>query len=259
MQHFEPSYHSKILVGVDVLDQDSLVSLFDKVRPDILINCIGLIKQLSDANDPLNALPINSLLPHRLDRLCSLTGARFVHVSTDCVFSGDKGQYVETDVSDAVDLYGKSKYIGEIHNSKSTLTLRTSIIGHELDSSNALLEWFLSQENDVKGFSKAVFSGLPTTEFARVIQDYVIPNKNLNGLYHLSVEPIDKYSLLTLIAEIYNKDVKIISCDSLSIDRSLDSSRFFRETGYSPPSWNQLIEQMKLQSKSQNLKGYTNV
>ena len=201
---------------------------------------------MADANDPLSALPINAMLPHRLSRLCGLINAKLIHISTDCVFSGRKGMYAETDVSDAEDLYGKSKYIGEVSDQPHVLTLRTSIIGHELGSSSSLIDWFLSQSGTVKGYSKAIFSGLPTVEVARVIVDYVIPNSDLRGLYHLSVEPIDKYSLLREVARVYEKDMTIIPSDELSIDRSLDSTRFRSLVGYVPPSWLDLIKAMHL-------------
>ncbi len=166
LNRFPASDSERILTGVDVLDQDSLVSVLTKVRPDVVVNCVGLIKQLADANDPLTALPTNALLPHRLARLCSLAGARLIHISTDCVFSGRIGGYLESDLSDAEDLYGKSKYIGELHDLPNAITLRTSIIGHELNSSHSLVDWFLSQEGSVRGFSQAIFSGLPTAELA---------------------------------------------------------------------------------------------
>ena len=129
--HFPLPSHSRLLFNIDVLDHDSLISVIDKVRPDVVINCVGLIKQLSDAKDPLSALPINAMFPHRLAKLCKLAGARMIHVSTDCVFSGQTGMYKESDVSDAEDLYGKSKYIGELNDLPHAITLRTSIIGHE--------------------------------------------------------------------------------------------------------------------------------
>lgn len=240
-----------ILAGFDALDQDSLVSLFNRVKPDVVINCIGLIKQLASSNNPLSALPINSMLPHRLAELCQLAGARMIHISTDCIFSGEKGAYVETDESDAKDLYGKSKYLGELHDGKNSITLRTSIIGHELCSERSLIDWFLSQEGEVSGFGKAVFSGLPTVELARVIADYVIPQEQLAGLYHVSAEPIDKFSLLGLVGQIYGKKLSIKYDDSVKIDRSLDSSRFREAAGYHPPNWKSLVESMK---KSQELK-----
>lgn len=245
LSHFSRKQHERMLSGVDVLDQDALTSVFARVRPDAVINCVGLIKQLSNANDPLVALPINALLPHRLARLCALGGARLIHISTDCVFSGNKGLYTESDVSDAEDLYGKSKYIGELHDQPNAITLRTSIIGHELGSNHALLEWFLSQRGSVKGYRKAIFSGLPTVELARVIRDFVIPSRQLQGLYHVSVDPIDKYNLLKLVAEVYGKDIEIVPDDNLVIDRSLDSTLFRNASGYTPPTWRELIEEMR--------------
>ena len=234
-----------MLCGVDVLDQDALIGILERIRPDVVINCVGLIKQLADAKDPLSALPINAMLPHRLAKLCGLAGARLIHVSTDCVFSGRKGSYVETDLSDAEDLYGKSKFIGELHEVEHAITLRTSIIGHELGSNYALVDWFLSQVGPVKGYAKAIFSGLPTVELARVMRDYVIPTPGLHGLYHVSVEPIDKLSLLKLVAEVYEHKIQIIPDEQVSIDRSLDSSRFRQATGYLPPAWPELVKMMR--------------
>ncbi|MND83062.1 dTDP-4-dehydrorhamnose reductase [compost metagenome] len=243
--HFSDDVRSSLISNVDVLDQDSLVSVLARVKPDVVINCVGLIKQLADAKDPLSALPINAMLPHRIAKLCELSGARLIHISTDCVFSGRKGLYIEEDVSDAEDLYGKSKYIGELHALPNAVTLRTSIIGHELGSNYSLVDWFLSQNGSVKGYDKAIFSGLPTVELARVIRDYVIPNPELRGLYHVSVAPIDKLSLLKLVAEVYEKDIDILADSNLSINRSLDSSKFQSATGYVPPSWLELVKSMR--------------
>jgi dTDP-4-dehydrorhamnose reductase len=244
LRHFPQDSHVRLLCGVDVLDQDALVAALGKVKPDVVINCVGLIKQLADAKDPLTALPINAMLPHRLARLCELAGARLIHVSTDCVFSGRKGLYQETDLSDAEDLYGKSKYIGELHDLPHAITLRTSIIGHELGSSYALVDWFLSQQGSVKGFTRAIFSGLPTVELARVMKDFVIPHPQLNGLYHVAAAPIDKFKLLELVAAQYGKQTEIRPDDALVIDRSLDGSRFRQATGYVAPDWSELIRRM---------------
>jgi len=243
-KYFPVDSHTQLLANVDVLDNDSLISVMTAVKPDLVINCIGLIKQYADANAPLIALPINAMFPHRLANLCSLTNARLIHISTDCVFSGRKGMYIEDDVSDAEDLYGKSKYIGELHDLPHAITLRTSIIGHELNSSASLVDWFLSQTGLIKGYNKAIFSGLPTIELARVIRDFVIPNVNLHGLHHVSVEPIDKYSLLNLIADAYGKKIDIEADEKIQIDRSLDSTKFQQATGYEPPTWPKLIEKM---------------
>lgn len=244
VRHFPESLRSRLLCNLDVLDHDTLAGTLARVRPDVVVNCVGLIKQLADAKDPLLALPLNSLLPHRLQRLCELLGARLIHISTDCVFSGRKGMYTEADVSDAEDLYGKSKYLGEVPAADNAITLRTSIIGHELGSAHALVDWFLSQSGAVKGYSRAIFSGLPTVELARVIGDLVIPAPQLTGLYHVSVAPIDKCSLLRLIASVYGKDIEIVPDEQLSIDRSLDSSRFRQATGYAPPPWSALVATM---------------
>ena len=244
MRYFNDVMRQKLLYNVDVLDNDSLVAVMAEVKPDIVINCVGLIKQFSDANDPLLSLPLNAMFPHRLAKLCSLISARLIHISTDCVFNGNKGMYTENDISDAEDLYGKSKYIGELHDFSNAITLRTSIIGHELNSHTSLVDWFLSQTGQVKGYKKAIFSGLPTGELARVIKDYVIPSTNLQGLYHVSVDPIDKFTLLNIIADRYGKEIDIEADELVQIDRSLDSSKFQQETGYKPPQWHQLIEQM---------------
>jgi dTDP-4-dehydrorhamnose reductase len=247
LRHFPQDSHARLISGVDVLDQDALTAVMARVRADVVINCVGLIKHLAEAKDPLTALPINAMLPHRLARLCALGDARLIHVSTDCVFSGRKGLYVESDLSDAEDLYGKSKYIGELYDQAHAITLRTSIIGHELGSSHALVDWFLSQQGNVKGFAKAVFSGLPTVELARVMKDFVIPHPQLNGLYHVAAEPIDKFRLLSLVAAQYEKRIDIRPDDALLIDRSLDGSRFARATGYEAPDWPELIRRMHQQ------------
>lgn len=244
LRHFAQPSHGRLISGVDVLDQDALVAVLGKVRPNVVINCVGLIKQLADAKDPLTALPINAMLPHRLARLCNLAGARLIHVSTDCVFAGRKGNYVESDLSDAEDLYGKSKYIGELHDAPNAITLRTSIIGHELDSNHALIDWFLAQEGSVRGFGKAIFSGLPTVELARVMKDFVLTNPALSGLYHVAADPIAKLELLQLVASRYGKQIEIRPDDALVIDRSLDGSRFREATGYVAPDWPELIRRM---------------
>lgn len=233
-----------IITGVDVENIDALARLFSQVRPEVVINCIGLVKQLAEADDPLSALPINALLPHRLARLCELVDARLVHISTDCVFSGRKGNYLETDEADAQDLYGRSKLIGEV-DYPHAVTLRTSIIGHELYSAHSLIGWFLAQQGNVKGFTHAIFSGLPTCELARVIRDKVLPRTDLHGLYHVAAQPISKYDLLEIVNREYGKGLKIEPDCNLKIDRSLNASRFREVTGYVAPAWPDLIAQMR--------------
>lgn len=243
LRHLPTQLHDSIVTGIDVDNADSLARLFAETRPQVVINCVGLVKQLAEADDPLAALPINALLPHRLARLCDVAGARLVHVSTDCVFSGTKGGYHEDDVPDATDLYGRSKLLGEV-DYPHAITLRTSIIGHELASAHGLVGWFLAQAGGVRGFTRAVFSGLPTVELARVIRDHVLPHPELRGLYHVSAEPINKFELLTLVAKTYGRDISITPDDRLVIDRSLDSSRFRDATGFQPADWPELIRRM---------------
>ncbi len=234
---------SSVVCGVDVENVDALARLLAQARPQVVINCIGLVKQLAEADDPLAAIPINSLLPHRLARLCDLAGARLIHISTDCVFAGTKGMYSETDPSDAKDLYGRSKFLGEV-DYPNAVTLRTSIIGHELSTAHGLVGWFLAQKGGVKGYTRAIFSGLPTVELARVMRDVVIPRAELRGVYHVSSEPIAKYDLLRLIAQQYGKSMEIMPDGSLAIDRSLNSTRFRDLTNYRPSAWPELVRRM---------------
>lgn len=240
---FAPELAAKFITLLNVESDAALEELFTKEKPDVVINCVGLVKQLADAKEPLLAVPMNTLLPHKLAALCKDFGARLVHISTDCVFSGKKGQYVESDFADADDLYGRSKYLGEV-DYPHAITLRTSIIGHELSGNRSLVNWFLSQEGPVKGFTKAVFSGLPTVELSRVVRDYVLKQPELHGLYHVAAEPINKFDLLTLVARVYDKQIEINADDAFVIDRSLNAARFHEATGYEPPAWPELIKRM---------------
>lgn len=240
---FLPAVADRLLSGVDAEKQEALVRAFARVKPDVVINCIGLTKHHKEAEDPQLALPLNALLPHRLADLCAVSGARLIHVSTDCVFAGTKGDYTEGDAPDATDVYGKAKHLGEV-DYPHAITLRTSTIGHELQSNYGLLEWFLTQQETCKGFSRAIFSGLPNTEFARVVRDVVIPRPEMRGLYHVGADPIGKYDLLQLIARVYGKQIDIVRDDEFEIDRSLDSGRFSRATGYKAAGWPELIQAM---------------
>ncbi|MCX7144299.1 MAG: SDR family oxidoreductase, partial [Proteobacteria bacterium] len=194
-------------------------------------------------DDPLQVIPINTLLPHRLAALCQATAARLVHISTDCVFSGEKGDYLEADFPDAYDLYGRTKLLGEV-DYPHAITLRTSMIGHELAGSRSLIGWFLAQQGSVKGYTEVIFSGLPTVELSRVVRDFVLPRPDLRGVYHVAAKPISKYELLRLVAEIYRKTIKIVPDDQVISDRSLNAHRFCDSTGYVAPTWPELIRGM---------------
>lgn len=232
-----------LIQDINVENESSVTELLSRIRPNVVVNCVGLVKQLAEANDAIAAIKINALLPHQLARHCKQVNARLIHVSTDCVFSGAKGMYTEQDLPDAQDLYGRSKLLGEV-DYDNAITLRTSIIGHEINSHHGLVDWFLSQTGEVKGYRKAVFSGLPTVELARVIRDFVIPNAALHGTYHVSASPINKYELLKLVAAVYNKPIAIVPDDNLTINRSLASARFKLATGYKSATWPELIRQM---------------
>jgi dTDP-4-dehydrorhamnose reductase len=238
------SLRHRLAAGVEATQFTTIERLLDDFRPEVVVNAIGVVKQLAAAADPLVTIPLNAVLPHRLARACDAIGARLIHLSTDCVFDGRGTMYREGDFASADDLYGRSKYLGEVDYPNAT-TLRTSTIGHELGSHHGLLEWFLAQSERVRGFRKAIYSGLSTREFARVILDQVIPRPELHGLFQVSGDVINKYDLLLLIRDIYGKQIAVDADDAVAIDRSLDSSRFRGITGYAPPPWVDQIREMR--------------
>jgi dTDP-4-dehydrorhamnose reductase len=240
--HFPETIASRMIAGADLLAADTLVRLFSTTRPDVVVNCAGLTKHLPAGNAPLTAIAMNALLPHRLAEFCRISAARLIHVSTDCVFAGTRGAYKECDVADAPDIYGRSKVLGEVVG-PGQVTLRTSTIGHELGTRHGLLEWFLSQSR-CQGFTRAIFSGLPSTVFARVVRDIIIPDIRLSGLYHVAGRAIAKADLLRQVAQTYRADIEIIPEDQFVIDRSLDATLFAGATGYRAPPWPELIAMM---------------
>jgi dTDP-4-dehydrorhamnose reductase len=233
----------RIRGGVDAERLDTVVHALEEIRPDVVVNCVGVIKQSPLAKDPIATITVNALFPHLLARACGEAGVRVIHIGTDCVFSGAKGNYRESDLPDATDLYGRTKLLGEV-DSRHCVTLRTSIIGHELSGRHGLIEWFLAQEGSVRGFAGAVFSGFPTVELAGIVADRVIPNAGLAGLYHVSSAPVSKYDLLRLVGEQYVKEIRIERDEAFACDRSLDSTRFREATGYRPPPWPDMVSRM---------------
>jgi dTDP-4-dehydrorhamnose reductase len=235
-----PERYRSIHPGIDAFRFETIERVVGKVGPAVIVNAIGIVSQVPATSDPIASVEINALLPHRLARLCASNGARLIHVGTDCVFSGARGSYGEDDPPDPIDLYGRSKLLGE--PSLGALTLRTSLIGHELRSRHGLLEWMLAQVGFATGFRRAIFSGVTTVELARVLAEVVLPAPELSGVYHLSSAPISKHDLLGLIARRYDHRIEIRPSDEPVIDRSLDSSRFRAATGYRPPTWPQLVD-----------------
>lgn len=242
-QWFSPELRQKIITGIDADSFDTIAGAVGDVKPDVAINCVGLVKQLPIADDPQAAIAINALLPHKIAQICGAAGTRLIHIGTDCVFDGTKGNYTENDPSDAKDLYGRSKFLGEVAY-PHCITLRTSLIGHELKGKHGLIEWFLSQEEKTRGFTRAIFSGLPTVELARVIAQYVLPDPGLSGVCQVSSAAISKYELLQLVAARYGKTIEIEPDEAVVVDRSLDSSAFRQKTGYRPPAWDELVDGM---------------
>jgi dTDP-4-dehydrorhamnose reductase len=231
--------------AVDIRSLERLVEIMADFRPEAVINAVGIVKQRPDAKEIVPSLEINALLPHRLAVLCKGIGARLIHMSTDCIFSGKKGSYKENDPSDAEDIYGKTKYLGEVYETNS-LTLRTSIIGRELSRHTSLLDWFLAQTGTVKGFTNAIYTGFTTLEMSRIIEKMLLEYPDASGVYQVSSDPISKYELLLLVREKLGHEIEIIPDDVFCCDRSLDSSRFRSEFNYTPPSWPAMIEELRI-------------
>lgn len=232
-------------VSIDIRSLDRLLEVMADFRPEAVINAVGIVKQRPDAKESIPSLEINALLPHRLSVLCKGIGARLVHMSTDCVFSGKNGNYQESDPSDAEDLYGKTKFLGEVHDT-NCLTLRTSIIGRELSRNKSLLEWFLAQSGVVKGFTNAIYTGFTTLEMSRIIERMLMEFPGAHGVYQVSSDPINKYDLLLLFREKLGHKIEIVPDGTFCCDRSLDSTRFRKEFNYSPPSWPAMIQELSL-------------
>jgi dTDP-4-dehydrorhamnose reductase len=236
--------------GIDVRSFGRLVEVAADFRPEAIVNAVGIVKQRDEAKDAITSLEINALLPHRLAVLARAIGARLVHLSTDCVFSGSKGRYTEADPSDAEDLYGKTKFLGEVQDSHC-ITFRTSIIGRELVRKTGLLEWFLAQKGSVRGYRRAIFSGFTTTEMGRIIEDILLKHPSASGLYQVSSEPISKYALLALIKSRLKLPIDIVPDDSFVCDRSLDSARFRRDFGYTPPVWESMVDELARETRGE--------
>ena len=232
-----------VLEQFDATDFAGVERLIAGVAPGVVVNCIGVVKQLAAAHDPLASIAVNSLFPHVVARASGSAGARLITVGTDCVFSGRRGAYAETDVPDPVDLYGRSKLLGEVD--APHLTLRTSMVGRELRGASGLLEWFLANRGGrVGGFTHAVFSGVTTLELARVIVAVIERHSRLEGLYHVAGEPISKYDLLMMFNDAFGASVTIDPAGVPVIDRSLDGSHFRAATGWVAPSWREMVEEM---------------
>lgn len=228
----------------DINNYSCLNDIVRNVSPDVIINAIGIVKQSGISQNSIVSIEINSLLPHKLAQISQNIGAKFVHISTDCVFDGHKGNYKLTDLSNALDLYGRTKFLGEVSYGNA-ITLRTSIIGHEISGHNqGLLDWFLNAKTSVFGYKSAIFSGFTTLELSRLIFEIILSKKNISGLFQVASYPISKFDLLEIIKEKYQLDIEIVSSNSMQIDRSLDGTYFNKIFNYSPPKWPKMIEDL---------------
>ena len=234
----------KVFKNIEVNNFVSVLEVLAIVKPDVIINATGIIKQKPTSKDVIETLNVNSIFPHQLARIASKINARFITFSTDCVFDGKKGNYTELDVPNAEDLYGKSKNLGEVKE-PNCLTIRTSIIGRELGTSSSLVEWFLNNRGEkVKGFVNAIYSGFPTVVLAKIIVDIIKDFPGMQGIYHVSSNPINKFELLKLLNKYFEANAEITKFEDFKIDRTLDSSKFRNETGFAPPSWEELVRIM---------------
>lgn len=234
----------RMVAGLDAVSASSAADLVSKVRPDAVVNCVGIVKQRAEASAAIPSIEVNALFPHRLREICAEARARLIHLSTDCVFRGDRGGYTEADVPDAADLYGRSKQLGEI-SAEGCLTMRTSIIGWQIAQSTGLLEWFASRRGQrVDGYRRVRFSGLSTTALSETIAHVLKEGPALWGLRHVSAEPIDKCSLLQRLDAYIGWGTTIEPVDEPVLDRTLDSSLFRAEAGWQPPSWDEMLERL---------------
>lgn len=240
--------------GVEVLDRDAVTEVLADFRPEAVVNAVGIVKQRGAAKEAIPSLEINSLLPHRLALLCRAAGARLVHVSTDCVFSGRKGNYALEDVPDAEDLYGRTKLLGEVAE-PGAITLRTSIIGLELSRKTGLVEWFLAQKGGIRGFKEAIYTGLTTAELSRVVERVLTEHPDLYGVWQVASAPINKHELLVRLSEILGReDVEITPDDAVKIDRSLSGVAFEGATGYHAPGWDEMLQELGAEVRERQVK-----
>tara|TARA_A100001015_G_scaffold299514_1_gene383652 strand:+ start:6216 stop:7067 length:852 start_codon:yes stop_codon:yes gene_type:complete len=232
---------------VNVLNIESVKHAIEKVKPECVLNLVGITKYKKSSMEDF--VQVNSLAPHQIAGICEKKSIRFIQISTDCVFLGDRGNYLDEDKPDAIDLYGRTKGLGEISYLENTLTVRTSFIGHNEFSKDGLLEWFLEQKESCSGYTTALYSGLTTVELSKVFKNYILNNTSLNGIFNVSGPKLSKYDLLKQISKIYKKEIKISESSDWIIDRSLDSKKFEKATGYHPPAWDNMIEEMYYKNK----------
>jgi dTDP-4-dehydrorhamnose reductase len=253
LKELEGISSDKSFTGVEVSDLGRVESIIKEVHPEVVLNCVGIIKQIKESKNPIVTIETNSLFPHHLAEICERDGARMIQFSTDCVFSGKRGFYSEQDTPDSTDLYGKTKSLGEVVDYQNVVTIRTSCVGRELFGVNGLLEWFVHQNGKkVNGFSKAIFSGFPSKKLAEILIEKIVPNKELSGLYHLACEKINKYELLLLFKETLGLDIGVGINTEFEVDRSLNADFFNKKVGFDYIPWSELVKDIKVDNDFYN-------
>jgi dTDP-4-dehydrorhamnose reductase len=240
----------KWIGGVDASNLEAVKNVFDTSQFDVAINCIGLIKQRDSIVSDSEMMAINGEFPHHLAQIANRVGTRVIHISTDCVFSGSKGNYFESDSPDPVDVYGKSKLLGELNDSKN-LILRTSHIGRELTVKKSFVEWLISQKSGhVNGYSNAIYSGLTTQALARTTLKLLSGNSHLTGLYHVSSQPISKLEIINKLNKLLDLQITVTPDASVQINRSLNSEKFQNATNISPQTWDEMLSDFSQDQKT---------
>lgn len=226
---------------LDVANWLAVEAIISKIQPDVIINCIGVVKQKLNSRNISDAIYLNSLIPHKLAQFCESAAIRFIHISTDCVFEGTPGIKLLSDTPNATDVYGTTKRLGEV-NSDKALTLRTGFVGRQLSGSEGLFEWVRAQKGKkITGFRNAIYSGLTTMALARVIQQVIEFNELLSGLYQVASEPISKFDLITHLNVLWDLGLTVTPDTTFVCDRSLDGSCFSDVTNITIPSWEEML------------------
>ena len=239
-------FNSNIIEGFELEDDKTLFSFLDNFNPDIIINAVGITIRRGVNKKISKSIFINSLLPNLLeDWVDRMPNKRLIHLSTDCVFNGELGSYNEESIPNATDIYGRTKILGEVKGS-NTITLRSSMIGRELENFTELFEWVISQKGSrIKGFNNAIYSGITTIRMARYIKLIIMNFPKLSGLFNVSSEPISKYNLIKLLNKNFDLNLTIEIENSYKTNKVLDSGKFFNLISLSPPTWEDLIIELK--------------
>lgn len=234
-----------VIDNVDVSNFERVLSILDTINPDVVLNCVGITKRRPEVKDPLCAINVNSMFPHRLANWAGEHGKRIIHFSTDCVFDGSIGDYTEESPTTGPDAYGQTKALGEIRYDH-TLTIRSSFIGRELDVFSELLEWFIGQDGKtIKGFTRAYYSGVSTIFMSQVVGDIIESHPELNGLLQLSTpQPISKFDLLCVARDAFGMNVEIVPDDDFEIKPTLNGSKLRAAMNLEIPTWPEMMQEL---------------